>query len=378
MPQWLTDAGDKLTRWHNAAPRRLLPVLGGIALVVAVAVWASLWLLDQRVERIRTEVNTASANLTPAQPTQALRPLPDAWETVIDEIYRNQERPPRTRQADVDRPQYVKNARALPMVPPETPKIAIVIDDVGVNAVLSQMAEDKLPPEVTFSYLPYGKTSLPLAAAARQKGREVMIHLPMEPMPRPEEPPINPGEDALYVNLTAPEIRARVRKNLADLQEIAVGVNNHMGSRFTAYKQGLIPALEEINNAGLFFLDSLTTHKSAVREAAAMAAPEMPLLVRDIFLDHYLTEKALIDALVKLEDAARRDGKVIAIGHPHKRTVDVLENWIPTLKHKDIALVPISHILPENGANAPLLTPANPAKNPPQEKETPHEPIYPE
>lgn len=348
------------SRWTPAPRKHLLSAMAAGAALVLLAVAASLWLLDQRVEHIKNQAS--QTNLKAHHTAQALRPLPDAWESVIQEIYSNDStRQTPLKPVEVERPLYIKNARALPIVPAGTPKIAIVIDDVGVNATLSEQAEEHLPAEVTFSYLPYGSATMALAQKAREKGREVMIHLPMEPMPRPEEPPINPGDDALFVDLTEKEIRLRVRKNLKDLTPMAVGVNNHMGSRFTAYKEGLIPTFEEIDSVGLFFLDSLTTHESAVKEAAQVAAPNMPVLVRDVFLDHYLTEEALIEALVTLEDLARKNGKVIAIGHPHVRTVDVLEKWIPTLKHKGIALVPITHILPEAEADAePPLKPATP------------------
>lgn len=374
MPEWMPRVRSS---WAWPPKKQLIPAMALGAFIVLVAVFASFWFLDKRVQSIKAQGNETKFSVR--QPSQSLKPLPDAWESVINEIYSadNRAAPPAEVTA-APPPRYVSNARALPLVPPGTPKIAIVIDDVGVNAVLSQRAEETLPVEVTFSYLPYGSATNSLAKIARDKGREVMIHLPMEPIPRPEEPPINPGQDALFVDLDEAEIRARVKKNLQSLKAIAVGVNNHMGSRFTSYQEGLEAALDEINKEGLFFLDSLTTHLSAVKPAAKAVAPGMPVLVRDIFLDHYLTEEALIKALVALEDAARKDGKVIAIGHPHTRTTQVLEKWIPTLEHKGIALVPISHILPEDGMKeaqpVPVLAPAVPVK----EEEENDRRIYPD
>ena len=344
---------------RNAQKKHLFLPLALGAVVIVLAMAASFWMLEQRVVNIQQNHQSNNASVQ-HQAQQTLRPLPDAWESVIGEIYRN-DTPTQTTTADIDtRPSYIKNARTLPLVPVDMPKIAIVIDDVGVNVSLSEEAESILPPEITFSYLPYGRATQALVQKGREKGREIMIHLPMEPMPRPEEPPINPGEDALYIDMTEEEIRQNVRKNLQDLKPFAVGVNNHMGSRFTANKEGMIYALDEINRAELFFLDSLTTHLSKVQEAAQTVAPTMPILVRDIFLDHYLTEDALINALVRLEDLAREKGHVIAIGHPHKRTTKVLAQWVKTLKHKGIALVPISHMLEHNKKKAPPLLPTTP------------------
>ena len=55
-----------------------------------------------------------------------------------------------------------------------------------------------------------------------------MLHLPMEPNSRSD-----PGPGALLVSLGEAELRQRVTAAL-DSFDGYVGVNNHMGSRFTA------------------------------------------------------------------------------------------------------------------------------------------------
>jgi len=316
-------------------------------------------------ETINAEHNRLGAR-TPHTPPSVLQPMPQAWDNVMAHI--NPAKPPSTTRALValDTPKYISNAGAGISTPANAPKIAIVIDDVGVHGVLSKKASEVLPPEVTFSFLPYGSATLELAQKARKDGREVMIHLPMEPMPRLEEPPIDPGPDALYVELEAAEIKKRTLKNLALLKDMAVGVNNHMGSRFTAYEEGMQEVLKIIDAEGLFFLDSLTTNQSAVEDAAKKVAPHMPLLKRDVFLDHYITEQALTKALLKLEKEALANGHAIAIGHPHERTLRVLQDWLPTLPYKGIYLVPISHLLPKTPKEGPQAHVQPPKQQQPQ------------
>ena len=289
--------------------------------------------LSQGTAALQTPIFTENTNQTHS---------PQQWDKVIDQIY---EATPAPVKAVNIQPRYKTNAVPYQPFAPNAPKIAIVIDDVGVNVALSQQAEKNLPREVTFSYLPYGRATKDLVEVAKVKGREVMIHLPMEPQSRPEEPPINPGPNALYTHMDAAKIQENVHKNLMFLKDYAVGVNNHMGSRFTSSFEGMQTTLTEIQKEGLFFMDSLTTHKSAVKKAAAIV-PKMPLLVRDIFLDHYQTEGALMEALHKLEEEAKENGTAIAIGHPHQITVKALLKWLPTLQEKGIALVPISALLP--------------------------------
>ena len=258
----------------------------------------------------------------------------------------------------LETPKYVSNAEAGVTTFEKRPKVAIVIDDVGVHSALSRKADKVLPPEVTFSFLPYGSATMELAKKARKEGREVMIHLPMEPMPRLDEPPIDPGPNALFVELSPEEMRKRTQINLKDLKDMSVGVNNHMGSRFTSDLEGMKVVLPIIEESGLFFMDSLTTPNSAVEEAAKAVTPNMPLLKRDVFLDHYITEDALRAALQRLEKEAQATGKAIAIGHPHSRTLSVLQDWLPTLPYKGIDLVPITHMLADD---TPAFEPSAPA-----------------
>lgn len=304
--------------------------------------------------------------------TAGLKPMPKAWDDAIDAINpdgRPVEKASKTLET-IEPPQYVKNAEVGVVSLEKRPKIAIVIDDVGVHSALSRKADKVLPPEVTFSFLPYGSATMELAKKARKEGREVMIHLPMEPMPRLDEPPIDPGPNALYVDLEPEEMRKRTRINLKNLKDMSVGVNNHMGSRFTSNLDGMKVVLPLIEEAGLFFMDSVTTNKSAVEDAAKAVTPNMPLLKRDIFLDHYITEKALRDALQKLEQEAKATGRAIAIGHPHSRTLSVLQDWLPTLPFKGIDLVPITHMLATDEVDFMPTPPALPegvaAKNLPQ------------
>ena len=381
----------------------ILLVIGVVVILASAGLAAWLYQTSPNTASTMAQPNTVTTVQGKALPPEHahaiglptkpnLKPMPKAWDEAMQAINPNGTPPDGNPVAKADKtlqaletPKYVANAEAG--VAPgamlgQRPKIAIVIDDVGVHSALSRKADAVLPPEVTFAFLPYGSVTKELAKKARKEGREVMIHLPMEPMPRLDEPPIDPGPNALYVELSPEEIRKRTRLNLKDLKDISVGVNNHMGSRFTSYEEGMKEVLKIIDEEGLFFMDSLTTSESAVADAAKAAAPNMPLLKRDIFLDHYITEEALTKALLRLEEEAKANGKAIAIGHPHGRTLSVLQDWLPTLPFKGIDLVPISHMLASDSKPfepttvalpegvTPTGMPPVPSKNTPSENGT--------
>lgn len=237
---------------------------------------------------------------------------------------------------------YVTNAVPAPAPKPGYARLVIVLDDMGVSVEYSERAL-RLPGPLTLSFLPYGHGTKSQAARAKTLGHEVMVHLPMEPKPRPDGTTANPGPDALYVATPNGELPALVKKNLAPLAALAVGVNNHMGSRFTADRDGMRTVLETLEAEGFFFLDSLTSAESVAKDAAHGLA--VPVLTRDVFLDHLIDTDLIRQALAKAAKRAHKNGVAIAIGHPHARTLEVLADWLPTLEAQKIQLVPISAIV---------------------------------
>ncbi len=216
------------------------------------------------------------------------------------------------------------------------PLVAIVIDDVGLDRPRSKRAWE-LPGPLTMSFLPYAKDLRDQARAARGRGHELMLHLPMEPTGRSD-----PGPGALLVSMTDADIRQRTAAALDSFEGFA-GVNNHMGSRFTAFKPGMETALRQLKPRGLMFLDSRTT-KDSVGEQTAQELG-VPSIVRHVFLDDDESIEAVRRKLAEVEAIARRQGFVVAIGHPHEATLQALSEWLPTAQGKGLALAPATAVL---------------------------------
>ena len=216
------------------------------------------------------------------------------------------------------------------------PLIAIVIDDVGLDRPRSKRAWE-LPSPLTMSFLPYAKDLRDQARAARGRGHELMLHLPMEPTGRND-----PGPGALLVSMTDTEIRQRTATALDSFEGFA-GVNNHMGSRFTAFRPGMETVLRQLKPRGLMFLDSRTTKDSVGDQTAQELG--VPGIVRHVFLDDDESLDAVRRKLADAEAVARRQGFVVAIGHPHEATLQALAEWLPTVQGKGLALAPATAVL---------------------------------
>ncbi|WP_445678427.1 divergent polysaccharide deacetylase family protein [Radicibacter daui] len=228
-------------------------------------------------------------------------------------------------------------ANHLPPLPPGAhPRIAVIIDDMGVDYKRSQLMAALHWP-LTLSYLPYATRVSDQTRSAAANGHEIMLHLPTQPLG-----PANPGPNALTVSLSPQVLHEKLLANL-DAFSGYVGVNNHMGSRFTADSAHMAPVLEEVARRGLFFIDSKTIGNSVGRKVAERIG--MMFAERDVFIDDDMSPAKVEGQLAIIERVARKYGSAIAIGHPHDVTREALEAWLPTLKGKGFELVPASVIV---------------------------------
>ncbi len=217
------------------------------------------------------------------------------------------------------------------------PLLAIVIDDLG-RSVEEARAFLDLDVKVIPSVLPHLPKSREVALLARDRGREYLLHLPMEPQGYPE---VDPGEGAILVAMGRDEVRRLVRQGLADVPG-AAGINNHMGSRLTEVEASLRWVMEELRGQNLYFLDSLTSARSVAAEAAHAAG--LRWARRDVFLDNVQEDSAIAAQLEKALNLAKRSGRAVAIGHPHAATLRVLKAWSARLHGSGVRVVALSEI----------------------------------
>ncbi len=218
------------------------------------------------------------------------------------------------------------------------PMIAVVLDDVGVNRRGAKKAI-ALPGPLTLAFMTYADGLPAMTGEAREAGHELMLHVPMEP----RSAAMDPGPNVLREDIPRAELLQRLTWGLSRFDGY-VGINNHMGSRFTASPEGMALVMGELKARGLLFLDSLTASNSVAGSLAARA--EVPYAVRDVFLDNEPDDLAAIHRqLAILEQTAHERGYAIGIGHPHDGTVTALQEWIPAMQARGFALVPISAIV---------------------------------
>lgn len=216
--------------------------------------------------------------------------------------------------------------------------VAIIVDDLGGDLTLMQDFLD-LRLNLTAAVLPNVPHARESAELAHADGREVLLHIPMEPQ---DYPVVDPGANALMVDLSTEEVQKRLRDYLHTVPWV-VGANNHMGSRFTENREGMKGVLHVLKEQGLFFVDSRTTADSVAMVEAEQL--QIANAERDLFLDNELNEDAIRRQIRQLIKIAKEQGSAIGICHPHLETYAALKKEAPTFVALGVNLVAVSALI---------------------------------
>lgn len=214
---------------------------------------------------------------------------------------------------------------------PRRPGVILIIDDLGQNREpVDRLLRIKQP--INLAVLPYLPHSDYAARAAYRAGRDVILHLPMEPKYSTGYTADDAGEGVLLLGLSIKRIREELRKNIMAVPHI-VGVNNHMGSKFMEHEEPVKTVMKELKARDLYFVDSLTTPNSRGYSVAKRLG--VNVLKRDVFIDQsgrgkeYTMER--LDELVRI---AGKKGVAVGIGHPYPETIEALAEYMPRIEKK--------------------------------------------
>lgn len=227
-------------------------------------------------------------------------------------------------------------ATPIDPLPTNQPIVALIIGGMGISENSTNYAINQLPPAVTLAFAPYGNGLQRWMDRARTQGHETLIELPMEPFDYPNN---DPGP---YTLLT----RSEPAKNLDRLNWLLsrgsgyVGVSNYQGARFIADTKALEPIFAALQKRGLMYVDHPGVRRSRAKEIALSV--DMPLSQGTSQIDPKLNKYAIDEALLRLEEQAKRDGVAVGFGSGFPLTIDRIDAWSKRLEERGVTLVPVS------------------------------------
>lgn len=223
----------------------------------------------------------------------------------------------------------------------EKPKVAIIVDDLGFTKdSVDRLLETGVP--INFAILPYLPYSRYAAEKAKQRGWDVILHLPMEPKSISGYVADDAGDGVLMESLGKNEIIKKLDDDISAIPYVK-GVNNHMGSKFTENRELMGIVLKELHSKGLFFIDSKTSADSKGFEIAKSLG--MKTAMRDVFLDRVSHDESYVNSqILRLVNISKKKGYAVGICHPYPETVNSLRRMLPKIKN-DVEVTKISYLL---------------------------------
>lgn len=220
-------------------------------------------------------------------------------------------------------------AYARPFRPNGRPTVSLIVGGLGLNAVTTRAAIERLPADVTLSFVPYAEGLQGWINLARAQGHEVMIEMPMEPTGYPN---IDPGPYTLLASATPDDIAAKMSWLLSRATGY-FGVGNYMGDRFVTSDTGMTAFLGALRQRGVAFIDDGTARRRPGAWSRASA---------DAVVDETQTPGAIVAALNGLEAAAKTRGSALGTGFAYPVTVEAAARWTAGLDARGLQLAPAS------------------------------------
>ncbi|MBX9616748.1 MAG: divergent polysaccharide deacetylase family protein [Caulobacteraceae bacterium] len=220
-------------------------------------------------------------------------------------------------------------AYARPFQSNGKPRVSLIVGGLGLNAVTTRAAIERLPAEVTLSFVPYAEGLQGWIDLARAQGHEVMIEIPMEPTGYPNN---DPGPYTLLANATPDDVEARMMWLLGRATGY-FAVTNYLGDRFVTSDGAMSAFLGVLRQRGIAFLDDGQARRRPGAWARASA---------DVIVDETQTPAAIIGRLNALEAAAKARGAALGTGFAYPVTVEAAARWTAGLDARGLQLAPAS------------------------------------
>ncbi|MFT2092571.1 divergent polysaccharide deacetylase family protein [Paraglaciecola sp. 2405UD69-4] len=218
----------------------------------------------------------------------------------------------------------------------------MIIDDMGNKP--EDAAAFALPQNIVFAILPNKPLSRPFSKRAAIQQREVILHMPMESLSG-----VKQEKGVLLASMSSTEIEHNLQMALDSVPN-AIGLNNHMGSKFTQLSYPLSVTMDFLLENQLFFIDSRTTRYSK----AQLIADKKGVLnmKRHVFLDHVAKPEQIDLQFNRLIELSKKHGYAIAIAHPYPDTLEYLKTHLNLLEEQGITLAKISELVAYQSADA--------------------------
>ncbi len=235
--------------------------------------------------------------------------------------------------------EWPADAYARPYKKTGKPMLSVIVGGLGLNKAATKAAIERLPPEITLSFVPYAEGLQGWIDLARANGHEVILELPMEPFDYPEN---DPGPYTLLADAQLEENQQRLDWLMSRATGY-FGVINYLGGKFMSTEAALAPIFQLLKQRGVAFVGDGQTTRSTF--ATAQARTSVRGGVADRLVDERPSAEAIDQQLLALEALALQQGHAMGVGFAYPITVDQIARWADGLGLKGYSLAPASAVV---------------------------------
>jgi len=231
---------------------------------------------------------------------------------------------------------YARPSKYAVKAADQPPRIAVLINGMGMSDAATTEAIKGLPAPVSLAYGAYGRNLQDWVTKARAVGHEVLLQIPLEPQDYPTN---DPGPHTLLTTLPPDENMKRLQWLMSRFTGY-VGITNLMGAKFETTQDAFVPVLEEVKARGLMFVDDGTTQNSTGGQIAGTIGLDYGSA--DVDIDAVPSPDSIAKALAHLESLAKERGSAIGVASAKPATIKQLAQWAGQLQAKGFVLIPVS------------------------------------
>lgn len=231
----------------------------------------------------------------------------------------------------------------------QTAKMAILVEDFGFKADETTVAFLSFPEPISVSVVSSRRLSTWTAQIANEYKKEILIMLPMEPLPKSFS-----RYDGTQIKIHYPEEKIKtIIKDAAEAIPSFAGFCNFYGKRVLEDSRVMKIIFKEIQKHHGYFIITSESKKSIAESMAEKT--RLPYQKIDFTINSDNSAKLIGDSLRYCAVLAHKTGKVLVRGRASASFISALQNTLPQLKQNGIQLVYVSEILNHPGEGQ-LLT----------------------
>ncbi len=220
--------------------------------------------------------------------------------------------------------------------------VAVIFMNAGLAKTLTEKAITDLPEDITLAFSPYADVITMQAQAARESGKEIWLHLPLqnENYPNPD-----PGPATLLLNASLEQNASRLLDILSIMQGYP-GLISYPDHAYTNVDPMVNPILRQVFGRGLGFVDGRIDR--AFWGTPLALENQYPFAQVNVLIDPMEAPDMIEMKLKQAENLATKFGQAMIMTPLTPLTFAKVQNWTNTLENKSLQLVPVSALLKHN------------------------------